>query len=189
MTCIVGFVEKKRVYMAGDHMGSDGYSDLHYNNQKVFINGDFIIGYCGSFRMGQILQYDWVQPKRPKTMNNDLQYIVKLVVPSIMKAFDCKGFLQTAHSSDEAGQKLGGNFLLGYKGKLYHVQADFSVLEDTRGYDAVGCGLDFAKGALYWLSKDDSLSPADKLRKALEATEEHSTPVRVDWDRFVVIKK
>lgn len=189
MTCIVGFVEKKHVYMAGDHMGSDGYSDLHYNNQKVFINGDFIIGYCGSFRMGQILQYDWVQPKRPKTMNNDLQYIVKLVVPSIMKAFDCKGFLQTAHSSDEAGQKLGGNFLLGYKGKLYHVQADFSVLEDTRGYDAVGCGLDFAKGALYWLSKDDSLSPADKLRKALEATEEHSTPVRVDWDRFVVIKK
>ena len=62
MTCITGMVRNGHVYMAGDLMGSNGFTGRVYPDSKVFTNGDFIVGYTSSFRMGQILEWNWHPP-------------------------------------------------------------------------------------------------------------------------------
>lgn len=187
MTCIVGMVVNGSVYMAGDHIGTNLWNEMHYSKQKVFFNNDFLIGFTGSFRMGQILEYSWVPPKRTKKDKTDFDYLVNKVVPSLMDLYKKQGFLKTETGEDN-GRLSGGTFLFGYRGHLYTIQNDFSVLEDSRGYGATGCGEEVATGALCVLYKDSTLSPEEKLKIALEAAEQFCAPVKVDWDKFVVYK-
>lgn len=187
MTCIVGMVVNKRVYMSGDHIATNLWAETHYNKQKVFFKDEFLIGICGSFRFGQLLEYTWVPPKRTRKDKTDLDYVINKVVPSWMELYKKHGFLKTETGEDN-GRVAGGTLLLGYNSHLYTVQDDFSVIEDSRGYDAVGCGEEVAKGALYVLHDNMDMSPEEKLRKALEASEQLCAPVKVDWDKFVVFK-
>lgn len=181
MTCIIGLLDKNKIYMAGDHIASDGYSLKLYNEQKVFLKDDFIIGCTGSFRMAQLLQYSWDIPERNnKQSNND--YLFLSVVPSIISLFEKNGFLKK-----EEEQKKGGVFLIGYKNRLYRFQSDFSLVEDSRGFSACGCGEDFAIGALEAIQQIHiSMSPEKKIRIALSATEKHCALVALDWNRFQV---
>lgn len=203
MTCIVGFVDKnyRTCYMAGDHIGTDGYSKLNYNNQKVFKNGEFLIGYTTSFRMGQLLQYKWKAPTRNKTTKDDLEYLVNQVVPSFIKLFRDNGFLSSeseatardSKTNTTSGAISGGQFLIGYRGRLYTVQSDFAVLEEARGYAACGCGQDYAIGALSALMDSETpefstLSAYNRLAIVLRSVEDNCALVKVDWDRFEVLE-
>ena len=58
MTCVVGLIEDNTIYLGADSLGSNGHSKSEYRFPKVFQNGDFLIGYTSSFRMGQMLQYE-----------------------------------------------------------------------------------------------------------------------------------
>ena len=60
MTCIVGVVDKGIVHMAGDKLGSNGFTKGISVRPKVFHNGDFLVGYTTSFYMGQLLEFEWV---------------------------------------------------------------------------------------------------------------------------------
>lgn len=71
MTCITAMVKGDHVWMAGDLMGSNGFTKKIYPDSKVFVNGEFIIGYTSSFRMGQLLQYNWEQPPRLEGMTTE----------------------------------------------------------------------------------------------------------------------
>lgn len=62
MTCIVGLVDKGSIYMGGDSAGVAGLSVTTRADEKVFLNGPFIMGFTTSFRMGQILRYKFVPP-------------------------------------------------------------------------------------------------------------------------------
>jgi hypothetical protein len=61
----------------------------------------------------------------------------------------------------------GGNFLVGYKGKLYEIQDDFSVLNSPDIGMSVGSGASSARGSLH-TTRDDK-KPHDRILKALEA--------------------
>ena len=68
MTCIVGIVDQSnnKTYMAADSIGVRGNDKSIQNNPKVFYNyhdPKFLIGFTSSFRMGQILQYEFIPPK------------------------------------------------------------------------------------------------------------------------------
>ena len=63
MTCIVGVVDNGKVYMGGDSAGVGGLCIETRKQPKVFRNGDFLIGYTDSFRMGQLLQYKMSPPR------------------------------------------------------------------------------------------------------------------------------
>lgn len=192
MTCIVGMLCDGLVYMAGDHIGTDGSSKEIQKRSKVFKNGDFVIGYTSSFRMGQLLEHVWEPPKKQKTCKDITTYMVKYVVPSIMKLFEDNKFMSVTNESDNAsnrsvrGQACGGVFLIGYKDRLFKIQSDFAVLECINGYDAIGAGEEYALGALgaiHGVSKD----PTWCLNVALKSTEKHCALVSVDWNNFSVL--
>jgi hypothetical protein len=65
MTCIAGIAQGGKVYIGGDSAGVAGNSQLDVRtDRKVFLSGDFVMGFTTSFRMGQLIQYAFTPPKR-----------------------------------------------------------------------------------------------------------------------------
>jgi len=171
MTCIVGFADKGKVYIGGDSAAVDGQSIIIREDEKVFTNGDFIFGFTSSFRMGQILRYNFKPPER-KVFGTDDEYLYGDFINGVIDIFKDNGYAKV-----ELNQVEGGVFLFGYKGKLYYVGSDFQIGKLLKNYSAIGCGEYYAMGCLYALENIE-LSPKKKIEKALEAAEEFSTGVR-----------
>lgn len=180
MTIIVGLLDKenKTIYMGGDSAGVGGYSLMQRRDAKVFINGDFIIGYTTSFRMGQLLRFKFVPPKLPdgmdvyKFMCTDFIDSVRLVLK--------EGGFATVNDNVEAG----GTFLVGFKGRLFEVQDDFQVAEGLINYAACGCGEDIALGSLY-STTHLIRTPEERVMIALKAAGKFSAGV---CDPFIIEK-
>lgn len=170
MTCIVGLVDEGKVYIGGDSAGVNGNWDLIVRaDPKVFRTGPFLMGFTSSFRMGQLLHYAFVPPPHPP----ELDLYRYMTVDFINAVRDC---LKSGGWAKKEGEKeVGGIFLVGYRGHLFHVESDYQVGEALDGYMAVGSGDEVARGALYATQK---LPPMVRLRLALEAAERWNAGVR-----------
>lgn len=132
MTCIVSFLYNNEIILAGDKSGSNGFLKVNIKEPKVFHKKDFMIGYCGSFRMGQILKYVWEIPKRKVDQTTE-NYIYIDIITSIKKCFKDNGF------GDEDKNKFG-NFILCYENRIFEVQQDMSILEHEMNIVCIGSG-------------------------------------------------
>ena len=142
MTCILATISKGKVHMIGDMCGSNGFTHKNYTkNVKVFKNGDFLVGYTTCYRMGQILEYSWETPTKSLDYSDDV-YLYKHVVNSLKTAFDTNSF---GHKKGKSFS--GGNFLLGWKGRILEVQDNLSILEHEY-FASVGCGEYFANASM-----------------------------------------
>lgn len=170
MTCIAGVVAKGRVYLGGDSAGVGGYELTVRSDVKVFSNGPFLIGFTSSYRMGQLLQHAFSPPPPPRKPGALGRYMVVDFVDAVRAALKDKGW-----ATKQSEQELGGTFLVGVAGHLFRLEADYQVGEARDGYDAVGCGSEAARGALFasW-----HLKPESRVRMALRAAERLSAGVR-----------
>jgi len=171
MTCIVGYETKNNVYIGGDSAGVSGSDITVRADEKIFKNGEFIFGFTSSFRMGQILRYSFVPSKRKINITDD-EYLYTDFIDEVIKIFKKNGYAKV-----DSNQVEGGVFLFGYKNKLYYVGSDFQIGKSTKEYESVGCGDNYALGALYALEKT-KLDIEQKIKVALETAEEFSTGVR-----------
>lgn len=169
MTCIVGLETENGVMIGSDSAAvTDGWGINASCLKKVFGHGEFLIGYTSSFRMGQLLQYKLsIKPQTNKQSN--LEYLATMFIDSVRKCLKEGGFSKVENEQEE-----GGQFLVGYRKKLYRVDADFQVNSHIDSYMAIGCGACFALGSL-WTSKD--LPPEKRVRQALEAAGHFSSGV------------
>ena len=174
MTCIVGIVTPERkVVLGGDSAGSNGFGIHTRRDPKVFKNGEFVIGYTTSFRMGQLLRFSFAQPDVKEGID-PYEYMVKAVVPAIMRVFKDGGF----ERKQTSGQLEGGDFLIGWRGGLYRIEEDFQVAVEGHDFAAVGSGMYVAEGALYATREHPGITPMERLRIALEAAVEFNAGVR-----------
>jgi len=173
MTAIVAIVEDNVVYIGGDSAGVsvEQLSIVTRKDPKVFKNGPFIMGFTSSFRMGQILQYTFTPPDHPYGMSIDM-YMNTLFVDSVRYYLKECGYAKIRENRES-----GGNFLVGYMGRLFNIESDFQVGIPVKNYDAAGCGHDLCLGSLYSTEKFN-LSPKKRIKMALEAAEEFSAGVR-----------
>jgi ATP-dependent protease HslVU (ClpYQ) peptidase subunit len=170
MTCIVGLVDGGKVYIGGDSAGVGGYSLTLRADRKVFRNGDFIMGFTSSFRMGQLLAHAFTPPKRHPDTD-----VYKFMVTDFINAVrDCLKSGGYAEKHNEA--ESGGTFLVGYAGRLFKVESDYQVGEPVENFDACGCGEDIALGALF--ASQAGAKPQERLKTALKAAERFSAGVR-----------
>jgi hypothetical protein len=174
MTCIVAVVEKGTVYIGADSAGIANY-DIHVREDtKVFKNGPFVIGATSSFRLIQLLHYKFVPPVQE--CKDDMEYMCVNFIDSIKKLFKDDNF--------GGPENKGGNFLLGYKGKLYEIEADYQVGVVATNYNSVGIGSPIALGSLY---STQGKQPIYRINKALEAAAHFSAGV-VGPFRIVKVK-
>lgn len=178
MTCIAALIENGTVYMGGDSAGVSGLSISIRADQKVFTNGEFVMGFTSSFRMGQLLQYKFTPPNQPSN-KTDMAFMVTDFIDSIRECFGQNGFGKTSDKTNNEG----GTFLVGFKGKLYRIDSDFQVGQTVCGYDSVGCGASIALGSLH---STVGKKPRDRIRMALEAAAQHSAGVAAP---FLIIRQ
>lgn len=190
MTCIVGVEHGSKVYIGGDSAGSDGWRVSVRADEKVFVRQgaeDFttagsrsihpmIFGFTTSFRMGQLLHYSLQIPTMPATLDQMDSWMVTTFVDAVRKCLKDGGY-----ASKENEEEAGGTFLVGTRGCLYVIYDDYQVGRTADGYNAVGCGEDFALGALHALrataAKTKAIGPEAQITAALEAASHHSTGV------------
>ncbi len=175
MTCIVAIIEQKennrhRVTMAGDSAGENGWLSVHRLDPKVFQNGEFLIGFTSSFRMGQLLRYAF---KPPEIKGDLVEYMVVDFVNAVRQSFKDGGY---ASKKDEV--EAGGEFLIAIHGRLFKIQSDYNVGENTDGFDAIGGGAQIALGTLFVLKDTNYFSTEEKLTMALNAAEHFNNGVR-----------
>lgn len=159
MTCVVGLVHAERVYIGVDSSSVQGWTRRITALRKVFRTGPFLIGYTGSFRMGQLLEHHLQVPEKLPEQS-DQAYMVAQFIEQVRRLLKEKGFTKI-----ESNTETGGHFLVGYRGHLYSVHNDFQVGEMADGMDAIGSGGDYALGAMAALPH---LAPVARLRKALQ---------------------
>lgn len=163
MTCIAAVVEKDKMYMAADTMMSDGVSKTSLAIPKLFIIGNIMVGFAGSLRAAQVIQYT-VDPPEQEEHQDDIEYLVCNVVPDIQVALAEAGAIH----NDAGMLDTNTEFLLGYKNNLYILQVDFSVIQSPYQYLAIGTGAEVALGALHATNKY-KIKPADRLDLAINA--------------------
>lgn len=186
MTCIIALQTDKELYIGGDLLASDFHTKGKMKSDKVFCVGDFIFGFCGSFRMHDLLRYSFSPPER--SVNEDtMTYIVNAVIPTIKATFANGGYGTHPVDSDN----VGGNFIMCYEGVVYEIQDDYSVLTWEDNILCVGSGSIACKAyatALYdnCFNNDEfysnkkkklSITPEEIIVKALHYTSENITSV------------
>ena len=133
-------------------------------DEKVFINGPYMIGFTTSYRMGQLLQYSLKRINHPKDMDNH-EFMVTKFIPAVRVVFSDGGF------------SSGGDFLVGYRGELFQIAADYQVGIPADSFAAVGCGEGICCGSLHSTQRY-KIKAEDRILLALEAAERFSAGVR-----------
>jgi hypothetical protein len=170
MTCIVGLEDSGRVFLGADSAGVSGWDLLIRADHKVFQNGPFIMGFTTSFRMGQILRYGYTPPTWcPETIPLD-KFMSTVFVDSIRTVLRAGGF-----AKKESDVESGGEFLVGFRGRLFYLGSDFQVGEAVDGAMAIGCGMASAGGSLFSTAGQP---PRDRILMALHAAEHVNIGVR-----------
>lgn len=173
MTCIIGLVSGSHVYIGGDSAGVAGYSLTVRSDPKVFINGEFVMGFTTSFRMGQLLRFKFKPPPVPEN-KDPYEYMVTDFIEAVRTCLKAGGYLKKENDREE-----GGTFLVGWRGVLYEICDDLQVGIAGEPFDAVGCGHDLAKGAVAaLLTTRLQHRPKQLIISALEIVEAHNAGVR-----------
>jgi hypothetical protein len=175
MTCIVAIAQNGTVYMGSDHAASDDKSGwiIARKEPKCFKVGQYGVAFTDSFRMGQILQYNWTPPKYvPTKTNSGLDKFMRTkFIDSVIDAFRANGYGVIVPGQENEG----GIFIVGVEGRIFTIDEDFHVGEAVVNYMAEGSGAFFAMGALHATKKQKN--PKMRIKAALEAASEFSMSV------------
>lgn len=172
MTCIVGIAQNNKVYIGGDSGAIGGTTYEIRKSPKVFIKGEFLYGYAGSFRLGNILQYEFKEPKIKG--DNIHKYLATDYFKALMKCYKSVEFDPNPKNAEVNAEVDGGcSFMIGIRGQLFTMSSeDHHVVDLLRNYNAIGCGGDQALGALF-ATKEDT-DPVKRINTALKASAEFS---------------
>jgi ATP-dependent protease HslVU (ClpYQ) peptidase subunit len=169
VTCVVGLVDSGQIHMGADSAGVAGWFSVARADEKVFINGQFLMGFTDSFRMGQLLRYSLVPPERHADVPV-FRYMVTAFVDAVRTCLKAGGFAEKDKERESAG-----TFLVGFEGRLFEMSNDYQVGENTHGYAAVGCGRELAMGSLH---STQGRGPRERVLMALAAAAEFNGGVR-----------
>jgi ATP-dependent protease HslVU (ClpYQ) peptidase subunit len=161
MSCVIGLKHKNDVYVAADGVASTEDGDTRpIKAVKIFRRGNYLLGYAGSIRTGQIIQRG--DFKAPKSIWG---------WPDLMREqINIGGALITI--GETQSQMSGSNFIIAHKGKLYETLCDFQINEiGELGFTAIGAGATIALGSLF-TSQDMDFTPEQRLYLALESASE-----------------
>lgn len=158
MTCIVGIEHGNQVLMGGDLQNT--WPNMKLDDaqpSKVFIKNGILFGGAGSARVGQIMQHGLQSPVAPERDEEVPGWLVTVLVPEVCKAL-----------KDGGHQQEGNDCLVGIRGQLWHLCADFSVMRSTVGYAAVGSGREYAMGSIFTTAAICGLKDREDAERALK---------------------
>lgn len=162
MTCIVGLIGKKGVLIAGDAQGSTEWIKRNDASPKVFQLSDLLaVGYCGSGRFGQILQYHVMDMlDDPPLGMDEHRWVVRDFVPHLRDNTLEHGHLEVRRNVETFGPS---EFLLAVRGRLFLIDCEFGVSEHELVFESVGSGAETATGSIHGELGDAAYPLDDRL--------------------------
>jgi ATP-dependent protease HslVU (ClpYQ) peptidase subunit len=156
MSCVVGLLNNGELYM-----GSDGVATTDDGERrpiiatKVFTNKEYLIGFTGSVRTGQLAGPKFFEP--PSNIYD--------IPDALRENFLEKGSLVVSNETQQ--HLMSSNFLIGYKGRLFEILIDFQLNEVRGDFTAIGSGATYAMGSLFATKKWNS--PEKRVLNSLQA--------------------
>lgn len=176
MTCIVAVEHEGAVYLGGDSAAVDTDSLLVCSlaDEKVFMteSEDMVMGFAGSFRIGQLMRYALQMPIQ-KVGQDDMAFMVVDFIDAVRTSMSSRGSLKKEDEVEEHDTHI----VVGFNGKLYVIEEDFHIERPILGYTSIGTGAQIALGALH-ATQDSGKSPEDRINCALTAAAKFNAGVR-----------
>jgi ATP-dependent protease HslVU (ClpYQ) peptidase subunit len=164
MTCIVGLIDKDRtIWIGGDSAFDTSTGIIQSKNPKVYKKGEFIFGISGYLSVSHALTHTMAFPDCYEKQD-PLTYIINNFIPDYRNALHQLGLIEMENGIERNRSEI----LVGYRGHLFSIGTDFSVLESLEDFFAVGSGSVYAMGALY-ATRYLKLEPKLRLELALES--------------------
>ena len=152
MSVIVGFQQDGSVTIGADSAYSSGEGESAFvfplpQGPKVWEQGPYLIGGCGSPRALQLLRHTAELPDPPA--QGDLgRFLVAEIVPILRQVMGAA----EVHGAQQGAPMGRTSLLLGLRGELWEIAADLTVM-DPGVYGAIGFGFRPAFGALLGITK------------------------------------
>jgi ATP-dependent protease HslVU (ClpYQ) peptidase subunit len=159
MTCIVGLVDKGKVYMAADTFGSNTFTGRAYREKKIIKKTNLLLGICGDYKVINLITHELVPP-RPFENENDREYIHRLG-KTISKLVG----IDASCTKEDAGE-IGASMIIGYNGQIYLYECNGQILTPADAYATTGSGSYHAEASLY-STEGTKEKPRSRLRKAI----------------------
>lgn len=145
MTCIVGYISgNKTIYMGGDRAAVNQFGiQKILTEPKVYFVDNFVIGFCGSLRFGQVVRYSFTPPEKPEGMSL-MGYMCGPFVTTLRTVLE----EQYPDCNEDSESGCDGSLLVGTEGRLFGIDSSFAVLESNKPYLCIGSGEYHANSAL-----------------------------------------
>ena len=169
MTCIVGLVDGKKVWLGGDRAATDGgLNRTLLKEPKIFTKGNVGFGVCGLPKVMDALKHGVELPKQQG--GDDRAFLVTELVPAIRE-----GLVKLEAASPDNSPFGGsgeicfeGAMLVAYRGHLYTLEGNFQLVEGDEKFASVGSGSKLAIGSFDATRK--VRNPKRRVLMALEAS-------------------
>jgi ATP-dependent protease HslVU (ClpYQ) peptidase subunit len=157
MSLILGAVNDKKMVIGADSGGILSSFDYEIRkDSKLFVkNDEMIFGFAGSFRVGQLVNYQVEFEKKKSNAISDHEYLCSTVVEAIR---------YYVPDLDDT------NFLIAYNGNIYTIQTDYQVSSIRNDFDAIGSGSPYAVSGYHFFNKYSEMEIEEKIQKSLEFT-------------------
>lgn len=167
MSCIIGLNHGNKIYIGSDSASTTEEGDIRpIKAKKIFRKNDFLIGYAGSIRTGQILDTDLFNP--PDNIHGFVEELKNVLTEAgCMVVSDGVLMLQSC-------------FIVAYDGILYEILSDLQLNEIEGSFTSIGSGSHYAFGALEVLFSINE-KPRDIISKALLVVSRYQATVRHPW--------
>ena len=182
MSVVVGLVKDGHVYMAADTRALQDYEmsyckKLITSTHKQF--GLWAIGASGYVRNLEIAaELDLPTLTRAQKKTTTLHDVSRAFFDAVREEVESRGVLNGGNSET--------SFLLGVKGRLFSVDATFSLREEEN-LCAIGSGSDYAEGALWaLLTYCPDMPPEQMVRAAVESAAHYNVSVGGNIDVAVI---
>lgn len=131
MTCIMAIeTSDDNVVIAGDYLGSNGFTKTLYSGSKIFRHSNMLFGYTSTFRFGQIIEciLDDNTLYPPQKKEDTYSWLIRTFIPKLKKVLKDEDY------------NSGGSAILVVNSQVWALQSDFSVLRADSGVYSVGSG-------------------------------------------------
>lgn len=177
MSVVVGIEWRKKVWMAADSLVSDSEDQVFETSEppKVYKWDGFVLGTVGSFRVGNII-HEFFEPPKKSAADDHLSYMVSKFVPELRRILE-ENHVVTAYMvvDDDFAKPEEFSVMVGFEGRIYVVDDDFSVARAASGYAFIGSGAEIAGGALFVTQASNK--PRNRVEQAVEAASKHCASV------------
>lgn len=145
--------------LAGDSQMSWENDNRKSRTAKTIQLSDLLaVAYCGSGRLGQLLEHHLDELDDPPLGRDEQRWAVKDFIPFLRDVTAAHGWLHIR--DDNAVEEMGDSaFLFAVRGRLFAVEADFSVSEHRFGFDTLGSGMSQAIGAMHTAAREPHYEP------------------------------